>query len=196
MRTRDENKMQAIRIKSIQLIVKHGLDGFSIQKLARAAGVSPATIYIYYKDREDLILQLCTELTNQMLQASIKGFTPDMDFEEGLKLQWRNRAAYFMKYPLEVEFMEHIRYSPLYDKVREGVASTFANSMGAFIENAIRRKELARLPFEVYWAVAFAPLYQLIKFHTQGRSFKNEPFELTDRLMMLACERVLKGLRP
>ena len=57
MRTRDENKEAAIRTKALEMIVKVGLDGLSMQKLAKSANVSPATIYIYFKDREDLILK-------------------------------------------------------------------------------------------------------------------------------------------
>ena len=40
------------------MFVKGGFNGFSMQKLAKAANVSPATIYIYFKDKEDLIQQL------------------------------------------------------------------------------------------------------------------------------------------
>ncbi|MGZ3932351.1 MAG: TetR/AcrR family transcriptional regulator, partial [Bacteroidia bacterium] len=43
MRTRDEQKESAIRQKAIEMIVKEGFDGLSMQKLAKAAGVSPAT---------------------------------------------------------------------------------------------------------------------------------------------------------
>lgn len=196
MRTRDENKVQAIRQKTIQQIARYGLDGFSIQKLAKAAGVSPATIYIYYKDKETLILQIAIELIDEMLAASLKDFNTDMHFEEGLKVQWRNRAAHFVKYPLETQFMEHIRYAPIYDKVREVVAKKFSDVMGKFVQNAIRNKEVVKLPFEVYWSIAFAPLYQLIKFHTQGKGFKGTEFVMTDKIMMQACELVTKALRP
>lgn len=196
MRTRDENKIIAIREKAIDLMVEEGLDGFSIQKLAKAAGVSPATIYIYYKDREDLILQLATELTNTLLEWSLQGFDPEMSFADGLKVQWKNRAAHFMKYPKHVEFMEHIRYSPLYEKVRVQMTAQFGAVMGAFVQNAIRNKQLNKLSFEVYWSVAFAPLYQLMKYHSQGRSHKSEHFALSNKILMQACELVIKGLTP
>jgi len=49
MRTRDEAKEHAIRDKAIEMIVKVGFDGLSMQKLAKAAHVSPATIYLYFK---------------------------------------------------------------------------------------------------------------------------------------------------
>ena len=51
MRIRDEKKESLIKQKAIEMIVKYGFDGLSMQKLAKAAKVSPATIYIYFKDR-------------------------------------------------------------------------------------------------------------------------------------------------
>lgn len=196
MRTRDENKEHAIRDKAIEIVVKDGLDGLSMQKLAKAAGVSPATIYIYYKDREDLIIQLGLEASTALLASSLKGFNPDMPFEEGLKIQWRNRADYFLKNPMQVEFIEQLRYSPIYPKVMNSLITTFGEIMGKFVNNAIKRKELVTLPFEVYWSVAFAPLYQLIKFHTQGKSYANKTFVMTDKVMMQTLQLVLKALRP
>jgi AcrR family transcriptional regulator len=196
MRTRDENKEQTIRQKAIQMIVKEGLDGFSMQKLAKAAKVSPATLYIYYKDRDDLIMRISMDVTNDLLEFSIKGFDPEMNFEEGMKVQWKNRAEYFLKHPVEMEFVEQIRYSPMYYRLSGSVRKNFKDAMGKFVHNAIKKGELSKLPFEIYWSVAFAPLYQLIKFHTQGRSYVNENFTLNDKLMMQTLKIVLKGLKP
>ena len=55
---RDPRREKAIREKVLAMIVKEGFDGLSMRKLANAAGVSPATIYVYFKDRDDLIMQL------------------------------------------------------------------------------------------------------------------------------------------
>lgn len=196
MRVRDENKMQLIRQKAMELIARQGLDNFSIHKLAKAAGVSPATIYIYYEDREDLIVQLCTDMTTELLTTSMIDFDPDMHFAEGMRIQWRNRAAYFMKNPVIVEFIEHIRYTPLYKKISVTLNQRFGETMGRFVHNAIKRKELVKLPFEVYWSMAFAPMHQLLKFHSQGKSYKNEHFAVTDKMLMQTCELVIKALTP
>ncbi len=178
------------------MIAREGLDNFSVNKLARAAGVSPATLYIYYRDRDDLIVQLCQEVSVRMLEMSLKDFDPDMHFEEGLRVQWLNRAAHFINYPLEVQFIEHVRYSPYYGRVAKLLNEQFREVMGKFVHNAIQRKELQKLPFEVYWSVAFAPLYQLIKFHTQGYSMTSEKFVLSDELLMHTLTLVLKALKP
>lgn len=196
MRTRDEQKEQALRQKAIEIIAKEGLDGFGVNKLAKAAGVSPATIYIYYKDRDDLISRLGEEVSGHMLEVSLKDFDPDMHFEEGLRVQWVNRAAYFMQYPMEVQFIEHLRYTHYHEKISGVVTKKFKEAMGKFIRNAIQRHELIKLPFEVYWSVAFAPLYQLMKFHNQGHSMEKEHFALSNDIMMQTLQLVLKALKP
>jgi AcrR family transcriptional regulator len=196
MRSRDEQKKLAIRNKTIELIVKSGLDGFSMQKLAKAAGVSPATLYIYYKDREDLILQICLEISNDLFDATTRDFDPEMHFAEGMKIQWKNRAAFFMKHPVELEFMEQIRYSPMHEKIREALMQKFGAVLGKFAQNAVRRGELVELPFEVYWSVAYAPLYQLLKFHAQENSYIHKKFQLTDEMMDQSLQLILKALKP
>ena len=69
------------------MIVSHGFDGLSMHKLAKAASVSVATIYIYFKDREDLIQQLYTEEFEKMTLATLVNFNPEGRFDEGLKVQ-------------------------------------------------------------------------------------------------------------
>jgi len=196
MRTRDVNKENSIREKAIETIVKEGLDGFSMQKLAKAAGVSPATLYIYYKDRDDLITQIATDISNRLMETSLKGMHPKMSFADGMAIQWKNRMEFYMTYPLDVEFIEQIRYTPTYNTVKESIRKNFGDILGKFMCNAINRGELAPLPFEVYWSIAFAPLYQLIKFHTQGESHANDSFRITDEMVDQTLQLVLKALKP
>jgi AcrR family transcriptional regulator len=196
MRTRDALKEEAIRRKAVDMVVKEGLDGFSMQKLAKAAGVSPATLYIYYKDREDLIVQIATDITSNLMVSSLKDLHPKMSFADGMEIQWKNRVDFFLKNPVDMEFIEQIRYTPMYEKIREIIHKNFGDTLGMFVRNAINRGELVPLPFEVYWSVAFAPLYQLLKFHMQGRSHKNDEFALNDEMVNQTLQLVLKALKP
>ncbi len=196
MRTRDESKIQLIHEKAIEMIVKEGIDGFGVNKLAKAAGISPATLYIYFKDRDDLIEKITHTVSHHMLEESLADFDADVHFEEGLRKQWQNRARYFLKYPMEVEFIEKMRYTKVYDSVSAKLHASFKEVLGRFYNNAVERNELVKLPFEVYWAVAFAPLYQMIKFHTQGTSFANRKFVFTEEAMEQALQLVLKALKP
>lgn len=197
MRPRDEGKENAIRKKAMELIVLTGFDGFSMHKLAKVAGVSVATIYIYYKDREDLILSLCKEETIRMTEATLKGFDPSMPFSKGLQNQWRNRAAFWLKNPVEAQFLERMRHSPYQEKTLLFLKKDFVEAMQAFMSNAIKRKELVNVPIEVFWSVAYAPLYQLVKYHMDKTSLPgNGHFSLTNKTMNQTFQLVLKALSP
>ncbi|HYG39788.1 MAG TPA: TetR/AcrR family transcriptional regulator [Cytophagales bacterium] len=197
MRVKDEKKVVAIKEKALEILVNKGFDGLSMQKLAKEAGVSPATIYIYFKDRDDLIIQVALEEIQKMLEATLKGFSPEMHFEEGLKLQWINRVNYFLKYPMQAHLSEQIKYSPYYNIVFQKMDKTFQKTMGEFVHNAIKRNELVKLPLEVYWSIAFAPLYQLVKFHTSGRGLNRlEKFVLDENMMDQTLKLVIKALKP
>lgn len=195
MRTRDSNKETLIREKAIEIIVNHGFDGLSMHKLAKAARVSVATIYIYYKDREDLIQQLYTEETKKMADATLKNFDPESHFDEGLKIQWINRMNYCLENPYSMTFMEQVRHSPLID--RSTMDTRFLQAMGRFVHKAIERRELIPLPVEIYWSMAFAPLYQLVKFHIGKIGMPGRPpFELDEEKINLTLGLVLKALKP
>ncbi len=196
MRVRDENKERLIKQKAMEMIVKHGFDGLSMQKLAKVAKVSPATIYIYFKDREDLIEQIAIEEVNNMTALTLKGFSPTMSFEKGLKKQWQNRADYWMNNPLHARFMEQVRFSPIGFKVHKKVKKEFADIMHQFVSNAIKNNELNPMKTEIFWSVAYAPLYQLIKFHLDGKGLRHDAFELDKKILNQTFKLVIKALQP
>ncbi len=179
------------------MIVEQGFDGLSMQKLAKAAGVSPATIYIYFKDREDLIMQLCKEASERIVENMLVNFDPEMSLEDGLRIQWKNRSKYWIENPIESQFLELVKHTHYYEKFGQNVKEAFASNMGKFAANCIQRGEMAPIPKDVYWAVCYAPLYQLVKFHMAGTGIGGcDPFQLTDDILESTLQIVLKALRP
>ncbi len=177
------------------MIVKDGFEGFSVNKLARACGISVATLYIYYKDKDDLIAKIAEEEASRMSATVLQGFDPEVSFEEGLRQQWRNRSKHMLENPTATLFFEQLRTSTYYDSVFNVIVKDFKTSMGKFMRNAIERGEIDPLPLEVYWSVAFAPMYNLVRFHNEGKSIGGKSFTLTDDLLWQTFNLVLKALK-
>jgi TetR/AcrR family transcriptional regulator, multidrug resistance operon repressor len=194
MRTKDESKDLAIREKALEMIVNDGFEGLSMGKLARAANVSPATIYLYYKNREDLLNQLYISTDKLFADVTLKNFDPEMTFEEGMWLQWKNRFEYAMKYQYNFCFMEQFRSSPLINH-KDIKASSFKDAMVTFFNNAIRRNELIELPVEVFWSIAYGPLYTLIRFHRTNKTLMGGKFVFDEKKMKQAFDLVMKALK-
>jgi TetR/AcrR family transcriptional repressor of multidrug resistance operon len=195
MRIRNNDKVQLVKQKAIELIVKDGLEGFSMNKLAKACDISVATLYIYYKDRDDLILKIAMEEGLIMAEIIMKDFNPDMSFESGLRVQWYNRYKYTKDKPLMNSFFEQLRTSSYQEEFLASFLSEFKVVMGKFMTNIIERGEIERMPFEIYWSIAFAPLYNLIRFDNEGQSMGGMPFKMTDEILWKTFDLVVKALK-
>ncbi|TRW25953.1 TetR/AcrR family transcriptional regulator [Flavobacterium zepuense] len=197
MRTRDTDKEKLVTQKAIEQIVQDGFQGFSMNKLAKACNISVATLYIYYKDKDDLIEKIGFEIGSRFFSSTVKDFSPDMPFEEGLWKQWQNRAAFAMANPLEVACLEVIKHSPHRDRIMASdKLSDFKEIMKRFITNALNNNELVPMSFEVFWSVAYGPLYTLLNFHREGKSMGGKPFSLTAAMMEEAFKASVKALKP
>ena len=183
------------------MIVRSGLDGFSMQQLARAASVSPATLYIYFKSRDDLVFQVYREQMELMTAEALRDFDPDGSFENGIRVQWKNRARYALGHPVEAQFLEQVRHSPYFTPFRARLPQTFFEAMRRFAINAISRKEMRPMPPEIFWSLVYAPLYQLVRFAQQDNGFfgtttGSRRFQLDDTTLEQALHGVLQAVRP
>jgi len=195
MRIRDEHKEAAIREKALEMIVREGFDGLSMQKLARAANVSPATIYIYYKNREDLLNSLYNEVSSTFAREALKNFDPALSLEQGLWRQWKNRMNFIMGYPNYFHFFEQFRNSPLIHH-KDVKHDEFKESMSQFVRNAVSRGEMAKMEPELFWSIAYGSFYSLLKFHFQQKSMMNREFHLTDAKLKALLKMAVKALTP
>ena len=196
MRTRNAGKERLVKRKAIEMIVKEGFQGFSMNKLARASGISVATLYIYYRDKDDLIQKIGTGIAKQFMSRTLDAFSSNMRFADGLKKQWANRANFALKYPKEVACLEIIKHSRHVDHIVEDSLKEFRMAMEEFTRNAIKNKELRTIPVDVFWSIAYGPLYTLLRFHEEGKSIGGRKFKLTKKTMDDALEIVVRALKP
>jgi TetR/AcrR family transcriptional repressor of multidrug resistance operon len=195
MRTRDIDKELLVKQKAIESIVNDGLEGFSMNKLTKACNISVATLYIYYKDRDDLIIKIAQEEGLRMAEAMLKDFDADASFEDGMRVQWKNRYKHMMDNPLIGVFFDQLRSSSYHAQFMETFKKNFEVSISKFMHNALERGEINEMPLEVYWSVAYAPLYSLIRFHNEGQSISGKPFKISDEILWATFDLVIKALR-
>ncbi|EDM37689.1 transcriptional regulator [Pedobacter sp. BAL39] len=195
MRVRDIDKVQLVKEKAIELIVRDGLEGFSMNKLAKACQISVGTLYIYYKDRDDLIVNVTIEEMRAMEEVIVKDFDPEMSFEAGLRTQWKNRFRYVMEKPHMNLFFDQLRSSSYQQEVLSERMTEFKASMSRFMQNAVARGEIEPLSFEIYWSLAFAPLYNLLRMDREGKKLDGTSFKITDEVLWKTFDLVIKALK-
>lgn len=72
IRERREQEKQELRqvilTAASQLFLEQGYEGFSLRQIAERIGYSATTIYLYFKDKDDLLFALCDEGFDQFGQ--------------------------------------------------------------------------------------------------------------------------------
>jgi AcrR family transcriptional regulator len=196
MRTRNIKKEALVIEQAINMLVNEGMEGFGMNRLADACGISVATLYIYYADKNDLIRKIGGEIGERFMAYTLDGFSPEMPFAEGLRKQWENRARFTLKYSKEVACYEVIRNSVHGDQILDESLKEFRTVMNKFCRNAIKKKELLPVSLNAFWSVAYGPLYTLLRFHDAGKSIGGKKYRFSKSNMEETLQLVIKALTP
>ena len=78
MRTKDEQKKEALLNATVKLVNEIGFASASVSKIAKEAGVSPSTLYVFFKNKEDLLLSTYIDIKLDISRAMLA------DFDESL----------------------------------------------------------------------------------------------------------------
>jgi TetR/AcrR family transcriptional repressor of multidrug resistance operon len=196
MRTRDTNKEEIVKQKALEMLVSQGVEGFGMNRLAKECGISVATLYIYYSDKEDLIRKIGIEIGQKFFNEMLTDFSPEMSFEDGLRQQWKNRSQYAINFVLETTCFELLKHSTYGDAILAEITSDFRQEMTKFITNSIKNKQLIPVSFEVFWSIAYGSLYSLLELHREGKSMSGKTFVFTKEINDEAFSLVIKALTP
>jgi TetR/AcrR family transcriptional regulator, regulator of autoinduction and epiphytic fitness len=84
-RQRSEAKAEAILQGAIQEFLQHGYAATSMDKIAKAAGVSKATVYSHFRDKESLFNAVIQDLVKDKFQT-IMGLDRPQSLEKEPKI--------------------------------------------------------------------------------------------------------------
>jgi len=136
MRVKDEDKVTRIYRAAIKVINLDGFQGCSMTKIATEAGLSPATIYLYFENKDDMIKKLFIYLKSKMGNSY---FSQDTDLSPSkgtFRTIWLNHYQYIMDNMEEYHFLENFSNCPLIEHVdkenKHDYCPAFETSPAAF----------------------------------------------------------------
>ncbi len=166
-RTRDQAKYDAIVKSSIQLINKVGFEGISISKIAKKAKVSPATIYIYFENKEDLFTKLYVDIRTKMSEGALEGLHEGMTTEEVFKSIWYHSFTFNLQHPEYLTYREHFEQTTMMRNIKPGDFKLF-QTVDELLKRGVRENVIKDYPLPVLTAFAYAPIITLLKYHQAG----------------------------
>jgi len=163
MRLKDEDKIERIYLSAMKIINLDGFQGCSMSKIAVDADISPATIYLYFENKDDMIKKLFIHLKSKMGNSY---FSTDSDFSPSkgtFRTIWLNHYRYMMDNPEEYTFLENFSNCPLIDHIEKEHKSDYCPGFEALFELSKTEKLILPLHNDIIYSLLFAPINQLVK---------------------------------
>jgi AcrR family transcriptional regulator len=171
MRTKDDNKRIAIYHAAMDVVNENGVDNASMSIIAKTAGVSSSTIYVYFKNKADMINKLYLMAKQESSLAMFNDLNKDMSVEEAMKSWMRNFYQYLIQHPAELSFLEQFHASPtITEKTRKEGLKYFSPVIDIQLQ-AVHAKIIKNLPPPLIRAFTFDPIMSLAKTHLQNEYF-------------------------
>lgn len=108
---------------TIELVNNNGFHATPMIKIAKMANVSPATIYLYFENKQDLVNQTYMEVKAKYTAYAFKTYNPNMPVEAGFELIWKRIADFKLKECENAMFLAQCDNTPMIDEAsrQEGI---------------------------------------------------------------------------
>ena len=167
-RQRDYSKMNTIYDATLDLITKKGFSGLKMAEVADASGIAIGTIYIYFKDKDDLINHLYAHLKRQKAIVFSEVIPDEISYETALRNQW---MKYFDTNLADTEtgiFMEQYYHSSLLKNTNAEDAQKFLKPVFALFDRGKKEGIIKNSANEILFSMLTGPVHELIRLHQTG----------------------------
>lgn len=157
MRPRSQAKQQSVINATIKVINQQGFSNASIAKIAKEASVSPATIYVYYQDKTDLILSVYYHVKSLYSQALYSGIDHKQSVKENFKTFWNNIFKLSDKFADVIFYTQQLANSPYYQMLDKKILLKNTEPILQLLERGKKEKIIRDISLEVFTAFFFVP---------------------------------------
>ena len=158
MRVKDDVKEAALFEATVKLVNEIGFASSSVSKIAREASVSPATIYVYYKNKEDLLVSTYIQIKLDLSKALLRNFNDQLPIRDILRKVWFNMFEYISNNLEYYKFCEQFSNSPYSSLVNREEVEQYFVPLIKVLQTGIEQKIIKNVNFDILTAFMFHPI--------------------------------------
>ena len=178
-----------------ELFVTEGYESVSMRKIADMIEYSPTTIYLYYKDKADLLDSVCKETLLHLLNTLDLLRKDKSDPVETLRKSGKAYVEFGLKYPQDYKLTFVV--GPQFQKglgLQEGsVGERVFSYLRTIVSECIRQKKFRQVDVEttgqVLWSAVHGVTLLLI-------DFPDFPWTEKEKLIDMVIHTMIEGLKP
>ena len=178
MRIKDEAKIEAIYNATLSLVKEKGLAGITMSDISKAASIATGTLYIYFKNKEELIKALFWECREQSATKYFEGLDVAGTFEERMKRVFTNIVFYKMLRFEVSAFLEQTYHSPFVCITDLKKKQTALQPLLDLFEQGIASGIIKNMDGETLMTFMFGVIHETIKkAHFSGKRLSKDKID-------------------
>jgi AcrR family transcriptional regulator len=180
-----------IRYIGISEINKKGFTNINLRDISKKVGITPTTIYYYYKNKEALFLDIKTEVI-AMMDNYIISRIPEKENPVRMMEIWMDG---FITWCLEFPELSRLIFDKLPNKIEDKINSKSYYKAREIIEEGRRTGVFKVKESELYVTLGIASMYGLVLIllsEAYDPKFKTRKAELKTNLIKMFIEHIKK----
>lgn len=134
-----------------RLMAKQGLHHLSMQRLAKEAGIAAGTIYLYFKNKEELLASFAREVFTSFIRAIEKDLDTNAPLFEQYRTMWWNMWHFLEENPTTLSNINQYQSLPDFIEVCQNSPKSCWDD---FCELGQQKGELADLPSDILFMLS------------------------------------------
>ncbi len=172
----EENKRQRIFEAALKLFVENGIDNTTTSLISKEAGVATGTLYLYFKNKTDLINELYLSLKQENLAITCKDISTVEISYESLKKTWMDAIEWGVDNPDKFRFMMQFHSSPYYTEQTKAKFAKYEDIIVELIDKGIKKGIIKNLPPKYIIEFLSAHLTFTVEYIVQTNTTKRKIF--------------------
>lgn len=153
MKIKSAEKEERIYEVVLQLTQEVGLAGLRISDIAKEADLAHGTLYIYFKNKKELINQLYKKIKSRVSAELLPENIEEYSIKEGMQLVWKNYLHYLAHNQIEIHFMSQCASSNILDDSNKSISDSFMKKTKSFFQKGIDSSDIKDLDIELLISV-------------------------------------------
>lgn len=160
VRGKVKDKKGAILNAALTLVTKYGLHGISMKMIAEEADIAAGTIYVHFKNKEEMLASLFSNITSEINLLVEELYSPDKLFKDNFIRIWSEVLKTYINDQRMPDFINQYAYSASDNRSdREQLLTP----VYGLLEQARRDGIVKQLPLPGLIALIHGPLISLVR---------------------------------
>lgn len=174
MKLKDETKKASIRQATLNVVLKNGIAGVKMARIAKDVNLSVSTLYVYHKNKEELLTSIYLDIFRERLAISNTNESEGLSFVLRLNKKWLTSVNFSTKNYRELNFVEQMKRSPYYEKILRKIKAEKHLLFDSILEEGRNQKLIKNVDNQILMSIYIASVRETSKLIMNQRISNNK----------------------